>query len=911
MPAKKKAKTTSSSSTTSPSPRKKRITRSSNRDTIDDNDTTTTTPKLLSSPSSSTTTTKTTTTTTTTTTTKKSKKLIKSASSSSKTTSPQIAVQVHRFRHANYIPNGILKLCATPHPTTTNTNSHNHLNYDNTIVPHLAISREGGSVELVSVDENWKCVAIVEGMKKRNVDAMVWVCGRKESFTTAIATANNNNEDMNKNNNNDDYDEDHSMTNHNNNQYICHNHKVNEEIQTKRRLFGSSRDGTIFEIDFKTKTHIGVIGSGGGAVFCLASLCPRCNCCSSQRIGGDDAGSRFKCCHLLAAGCEDGSVRIFRVLDRHANNSNTSLELVSTLPSVGSAVTSIAWLPPPSLLSSNSNGQLSTTGLEGSVLYAGVADGTIRKFTLTSMMQSIRERGSAPHAISTGMLLTSSGDDGNTRLTSTDGGSLAGLQWKSNARLTVENRGERVATKIWSLQALDNGTLISGDSMGNVQFWDGNAGTLLQTFEHNPNNADVLDIAVSLNQKKVLASGVDSRVICIEFDESSTTASSKWVMTNQQRFHTHDVNSLALVYRTDPSGCAGANTKASSKKAVKAYTELLCSGGVDTKVCSYFVSDMRRYRPRIVYKYPSKAPITLSKIPRILSIMRSDSIDFYQLGDKRPPPTLRSSGVALDEDRAYLGSVRIASNHNLMAFDMSDDGTLLAVSHAAGLHLFSLEFVDSYANDDGETIRKIVRPTKIDVPLAINAACSCLKFSRNKLILANCNGTINIVAINKDLVNKSYSIAIEQSIHHRDIQSHFSNHYPITHLDVSADGHWLATARNTLGKGSVNVLALTPSFKHWWTIPCTEAPFSCMKWLYSGKNETALVVAMNNGAFYIFDAEHRRLSEWSQDLGFPASPNLPREISYCLDRPDRLASNSATPDKFLMVSNNFVYKQTQ
>ena len=131
--------------------------------------------------------------------------------------------------------------------------------------------------------------------------------------------------------------------------------------------------------------------------------------------------------------------------------------------------------------------------LEGSVLFAGVADGTIRKFVVSSILQSNRATGSVPHAMSTGLVLNNS--ETNTRIGTTtvendiksqsSSSVLAGLQWKASARMTVENRGQRTATKIWALKALDNGTLISGDSMGNVQFWDTTAGTLLQSFEHN------------------------------------------------------------------------------------------------------------------------------------------------------------------------------------------------------------------------------------------------------------------------------------------------------------------------------------------------------------------------------------------------------------------------------------------
>jgi WD40 repeat protein len=106
--------------------------------------------------------------------------------------------------------------------------------------------------------------------------------------------------------------------------------------------------------------------------------------------------------------------------------------------------------------------------------------------------------------------------------------------------------------RIWCLKALDDGTVVSGDSCGNIQFWDMLSGVLLQTFEHNPNNADVLDIAVTDDQCKIMASGVDCRVVCIERISSvwhtAQKNDRKWILTSPQRSHTHDGASLAIVF---------------------------------------------------------------------------------------------------------------------------------------------------------------------------------------------------------------------------------------------------------------------------------------------------------------------------------------------------------------------------
>lgn len=50
-------------------------------------------------------------------------------------------------------------------------------------------------------------------------------------------------------------------------------------------------------------------------------------------------------------------------------------------------------------------------------------------------------------------------------------------------------------TLVWAVRLLADGTIVSGDSRGRTQFWDGTFGTLVQSFKHH--EADVLAIAVS------------------------------------------------------------------------------------------------------------------------------------------------------------------------------------------------------------------------------------------------------------------------------------------------------------------------------------------------------------------------------------------------------------------------------
>lgn len=63
---------------------------------------------------------------------------------------------------------------------------------------------------------------------------------------------------------------------------------------------------------------------------------------------------------------------------------------------------------------------------------------------------------------------------------------------------------------VWALLVLPDGTVVSADQEGAVQFWDGAFGTLLA--RHQQHAADVLALAASQDGGSVWASGVDPKV---------------------------------------------------------------------------------------------------------------------------------------------------------------------------------------------------------------------------------------------------------------------------------------------------------------------------------------------------------------------------------------------------------------
>jgi len=63
---------------------------------------------------------------------------------------------------------------------------------------------------------------------------------------------------------------------------------------------------------------------------------------------------------------------------------------------------------------------------------------------------------------------------------------------------------------VWAVTVLADGTMVTGDSGGNVQFWEAAHGTLVTGFRRH--EADVLAVAASPDGGSVFACGADPQV---------------------------------------------------------------------------------------------------------------------------------------------------------------------------------------------------------------------------------------------------------------------------------------------------------------------------------------------------------------------------------------------------------------
>jgi U3 small nucleolar RNA-associated protein 4 len=101
---------------------------------------------------------------------------------------------------------------------------------------------------------------------------------------------------------------------------------------------------------------------------------------------------------------------------------------------------------------------------------------------------------------------------------------------------------------VWSVKCLPDGTIVSGDSAGEIRFWDAKNYSLIQRIQSHL--ADVLDVAVSANGDTVISGGADQRtVVYRKKDVEKGDKKSRWAEVMHRRYHSHDVKTFA-VYET-------------------------------------------------------------------------------------------------------------------------------------------------------------------------------------------------------------------------------------------------------------------------------------------------------------------------------------------------------------------------
>ncbi|KAJ7783542.1 WD40-repeat-containing domain protein [Mycena maculata] len=576
--------------------------------------------------------------------------------------------------------------------------------------------------------------------------------------------------------------------------------------------------------------------------------------------------------NLLALGCEDGTVRLLSLAD-------DTLTHYRRFDRVKCRVMSIAWGPPSPRQNSVSIPNDDSSDEEeddwsDTWLVTGGSDSSLRKWD-----------------VATGRVIDRMGTD--------------------------KIRGER--TLVWSVGVLGDGTIVSGDSLGMVKFWDSRTCTQLQTFQAH--GADVLCLAVDPTGTAVYTSGVDQKISQFCFVKTSggeKVSSRRWLQTSSRRMHSHDVRALAIwpPYTTLPP---------SHRRQFPAdVAPILASGGLDMSVVvtpaalptntvvkivnpistSIHSTFEDSYHRRLAYSSgpSSTSAVQVARAARLVCCTRDAGLGIWRILRK---PTPFDEGLLEVEDIDAPGWEKVLDmefnvHTNLFASAISDDGRWLAVSDLYEAKLFSLSS-DSTGALKPRRIRDFSAILHAHLP-AKSTSTGGLAFrftpDSSKLVISTAIGSyIMIVDLGTDdeklKVLRRFdhhrhasSIAGERVIKGRpgtDVVNDVDESenevvaVPITtsvlRLATSFDGQWLASSDSHARTHVFNL----DSLQHHCSLP--SFPQAAQTISFDPLRPSLLVLAFPDNSIQLFDVESKQFPSWARDV----CSSLPKKFTRAHD----------------------------
>eukprot|EP00118_Oscarella_pearsei_P026759 m.310400 g.310400 ORF g.310400 m.310400 type:complete len:705 (+) comp51414_c0_seq1:26-2140(+) len=501
-----------------------------------------------------------------------------------------------------------------------------------------------------------------------------------------------------------------------------------------------------------------------------------------------------------------------------------------------------------------------------SQLAVGGEDGSIRLFDVADTERGLDYRCTFPKQESRILSLAWQPDD---QYIYTGSAESVVYKWDVDqrqcvTRITLDEYKEK-STRVWSLCCPSNSTLVSGDSLGKVQFWNSSHGTLQHSFHLH--QADVLSL-VADGRGRVFASGIDSKVIELQ---RIREGGDKWVHSGSARRHTHDVQAMVM--------CGNC----------------LVSGGLDTRLVVY---DCRHGLSRdasiSIPSYPHQRLVSVASEANLVLFQYSTFLHVWMLGRAKkaemesqvdfemlaaPPQgvTCDADEFVLDKDPCLLLEMKSSSRHHLLCSVISPDGKFVAFSDCCSLRAYVLSGMKRPLKK-----KRKQPPSAAKIPTHLLPA-QHLAFTPNSdsLIAAGMDATVRILKVNTEEVSVISSI----------------DDAPVDMLAVSSCGRFFATSDLHC---RLHVYSLE-SFDLVSSIPVGTSLHTAIAFQ---PTKPVVVICTGDSGIQLFDFKRGKFTRWSREVKQAGLPDQWRSHPAKVTGVSFLQSDS--PDKMFLWNHCFV-----
>uniref|UniRef100_A0A2K5RR98 UTP4 small subunit processome component n=1 Tax=Cebus imitator TaxID=2715852 RepID=A0A2K5RR98_CEBIM len=319
---------------------------------------------------------------------------------------------------------------------------------------------------------------------------------------------------------------------------------------------------------------------------------------------------------------------------------------------------------------------------------------------------------------------------------------------------------------VWGVAFLSDGTVISVDSAGKVQFWDSATGTLVKS--HLIANADVQSIAVANQEDSFVVGTAEGTVFHFQLVPVTSNSSEKqWVRTKPFQHHTHDVRTVAH----SPTS--------------------LISGGTDTHLVIRPLMEkveVKNYDAALrKITFPHRRLISCSRKRHLLLFQFAHHLELWRLGSTVATGK-NGDTLPLSKNADHLLYLKTKGPENIICSCISPCGSWIAYSTASRFFLYRLNY-----EHDNINLKRVSK-----MPAFLRSALQIL-FSEDstKLFVASNQGALHIV----QLSGGSFK-------HLHAFQPQSGTVEAMCLLAVSPDGNWLAASGTSAGVHVYNVKQL-------------------------------------------------------------------------------------------------------
>lgn len=236
-------------------------------------------------------------------------------------------------------------------------------------------------------------------------------------------------------------------------------------------------------------------------------------------------------------------------------------------------------------------------------------------------------------------------------------------------QMTLGKSKEGTQVIVWAVKCLPNGTILSGDSSGELKIWDSENFSLVQRLKTHV--ADVLDITTDHAGTMIFTCGVDRRIVAYApIANQPSQKTQRWHETRHRRFHEHDVKAI---------------TSIESKQL-----SIAVAGGIDTVPVVLPLKNWNEEYHRSLPHLPQRPQMSVSVTARLMLTWSARDLLIWLLPQRYQE--LADSDSISDDQMGYrlLARIQLKNGEHITSAQISSSGNLIVVATIAGTKLFQI-----------------------------------------------------------------------------------------------------------------------------------------------------------------------------------------------------------------------------